>query len=183
VWKTGRCDWRQLVRWWSSLVSSSLMLPPTWTSRPIISTSHVSNSWSYVDADWTMETGDWAACYSWVKQSSGPSMRNADLLDHMITAALYIVNQQVVCFTRSEIRTESIIYNCSVLGHMDNIWMSVASARTSGGTRASGWAQSRQINCGRQMRHCIAKKRKVEKNLVATSNHTACNMVKEFRNI
>jgi hypothetical protein len=61
--------------------------------------------------------------------------------------------------------------------------MSVASARTSGGTRASGWAQSRQINCGRQMRHCIAKKRKVEKNLVATSNHTACNMVKEFRNI
>jgi molecular chaperone DnaK (HSP70) len=59
----------------------------------------------------------------------------------------------------------------------------VASTRTSGGTWASGRAQSCQINCGRQMRHCSAKKRKVEKNLVATSDHIACNMVKEFRNI
>jgi hypothetical protein len=47
--------------------------------------------------------------------------------------------------------------------------------------RASGRSQSRQINCGRQMRHCSAKK--IEKNLVATSDHIACNMVKEFRNI
>jgi hypothetical protein len=43
--------------------------------------------------------------------------------------------------------------------------------------------QSRQINSGRQMRHCSVKKRKVEKNPVATSNHIACNMMKEIRNI
>jgi hypothetical protein len=52
--------------------------------------------------------------------------------------------------------------------------MGVASARTSGGTRASGRSQSRQINRGRQMRHCSAKKRKVEKNLVATSDGPYC---------
>jgi hypothetical protein len=40
------------------------------------------------------------------------------------------------------------------------IFLGIASARTSGGTRASGRAQSRQINCGRQMRHCSIKKEK-----------------------
>jgi hypothetical protein len=39
----------------------------------------------------------------------------------------------------------------------------IASARTSGGTRASGRAQSRQINCGRQMRHCSVKKKSRKK--------------------
>jgi hypothetical protein len=38
-------------------------------------------------------------------------------------------------------------------------------------------------NSGRQMRHCSVKKRKVEKNPVATLDHIACNMTKEIRNI